>query len=139
MAFYNGHACLKTRLFFSDRHGSPILRCPSRTMKTPVESEIYSINRIQLLLSEKRTSLSVMRTGIAIFALPLSVFSVLIATSKYYDAATVWHLLALVSLLNFTLIGLGVFLIVRSLLRMHHYDQAIAEIKLRHEALRQLP
>ncbi len=37
------------------------------------------LGEIQLLLAEKRTALSVMRTGIAIFALPLSVLSVLIA------------------------------------------------------------
>jgi len=42
------------------------------------------INEVQLLLSEKRTSLSTLRTGIAIFAFPLSVLSVLIATSRHY-------------------------------------------------------
>jgi hypothetical protein len=36
---------------------------------------------IQVLLAEKRTPLASLRTGIAIFALPLSVLSVLIATS----------------------------------------------------------
>jgi uncharacterized membrane protein YkgB len=43
------------------------------------------INEVQLVLAEKRTSLAAMRTGIAVFALPLSVLSVLVATSKYYD------------------------------------------------------
>src|SRR5436190_20338458 len=36
---------------------------------------------IQLLLAEKRTALASLRTGIAVFALPLSVLSALIATS----------------------------------------------------------
>ena len=40
------------------------------------------LGEIQVLLSEKRTALSSMRTGIAVFALPLSVLSVLIATSR---------------------------------------------------------
>lgn len=40
------------------------------------------INEVQLLLAEKRTTLASMRAGIAVFALPLSVLSVLIATSK---------------------------------------------------------
>jgi hypothetical protein len=44
-----------------------------------------------LLLSEKRTALSTMRTGIAIFAFPLSVLSVLIATSNAYELAKVMH------------------------------------------------
>ena len=39
------------------------------------------LNEVQLLLAEKRTSLSAMRIGIAVFAFPLSVLSVLIATS----------------------------------------------------------
>lgn len=45
----------------------------------------HIINELQLVLSEKRTALSVLRTGIAIFALPLSVVTVLVATSRYYD------------------------------------------------------
>ena len=40
---------------------------------------------IQVLLAEKRTALASLRTGIAVFALPLSVLSVLIATSRYYN------------------------------------------------------
>ena len=43
------------------------------------------LGEIQVLLAEKRTALSSLRTGIAIFALPLSVLSVLIATSRYYN------------------------------------------------------
>src|SRR5881296_2993719 len=38
---------------------------------------------IQVLLAEKRTALASLRTGIAVFALPLSVLSALIATSRY--------------------------------------------------------
>ena len=40
---------------------------------------------IQVLLAEKRTPLPSLRTGIAVFALPLSVLSALIATSRYYS------------------------------------------------------
>jgi hypothetical protein len=47
------------------------------------------LGEIQVLLSEKRTALSSMRTGIAVFALPLSVLSVLIATSRYYSIGKV--------------------------------------------------
>jgi uncharacterized membrane protein YkgB len=40
---------------------------------------------VQVLLAEKRTALAGLRTGIAVFALPLSVLSALIATSRYYS------------------------------------------------------
>ena len=50
-------------------------------MSPEQQNDILSINKVQLLLSEKRTALSVMRTGIAVLALPLSIFSALIARS----------------------------------------------------------
>ena len=48
-----------------------------------------AISSIQLLLAEKRTSLALMRTGVAMLAIPLSVLSLLITTSKYYEALNV--------------------------------------------------
>jgi len=48
-----------------------------------------AVNEIQLLLAEKSIHLALMRTGIAVLTLPLSVLSLLIATSKYYNAVDV--------------------------------------------------
>ena len=107
-------------------------------MKNTTQSDILSINQVQLLLSEKRTSLSVMRTGIAMLALPLSIFSALIATSKYYEITHVWPLLALVSSINLLLIAFAAYLIIRSLLRKHRYDQAPPDIKREQEAMKKL-
>jgi uncharacterized membrane protein YidH (DUF202 family) len=94
-----------------------------------------AINEVQLILAEKRTSLAVMRTGIAVLALPLSVMSVLIATEKYYNVFNVLHLLIPLGLLCVTLIILGGYLIIRSLMRMHHYDDLIQEIKTQHSVI----
>lgn len=105
-------------------------------MKT--QNEILSINQVQLLLAEKRTALSVMRTGLAVLALPLSIFSALIATSKFYDTGHVWLPLTLVSLINLALIGLAAYLIIRSLMRMHRYDTHIRSIKKAHPTLKDL-
>ena len=76
-----------------------------------------------------------MRTGIAVLALPLSVMSLLIATSKYYDVLRVVHFLIPLGLLNLGLVVLGVYLITRSILRMRHYDRLIREIKLKYEII----
>jgi len=103
--------------------------------KTEITSIV--INEVQLLLAEKRTSLSVMRTGIAVLALPLSVISVLIATSKYYDALRVVHFLIPLGVLNLALTVLGVYLIIRSIIRMRHYERLIHEIKLKHSVIRE--
>jgi len=96
------------------------------------------LTEIQLLLSEKRTAMSVMRTGIAIFALPLSVLSVLIATSRLYDLFHVRYLLVPLLLLNLGLIGLAVYLIVHSIRRIRHYDRLIMEFKRKHSTLSDL-
>ena len=98
-------------------------------------SESIVINEVQLLLAEKRTSLSVMRTGIAVLVLPLSVLSLLIATSKYYDIFHVMNMFIPLMVINAILILLGSFLIVRSFLKMRHYDSLIQKLKKKHSAV----
>ena len=89
------------------------------------------LGEIQVLLSEKRTALSSMRTGIAVFALPLSVLSVLIATSRYYSIGKVMPLL----LLNLGLVVLGTRLVFHSIGRLHHYDRLIRELTQKYRSL----
>jgi uncharacterized membrane protein YidH (DUF202 family) len=101
-------------------------------------TDSIAINEVQLILAEKRTSLAVMRTGIAVLALPLSVMSVLIATSKYYDVLHVLHFLVPLGVLNLVLIVFGAYLIVRSSIRMKHYDRFINEIKRKHSIIGEL-
>ena len=98
-------------------------------MVTEQQNDILSINQVQLLLAEKRTALAIMRTGIAVFALPLSIFQCADCDIEWYEAVDVWPLLVLVSLMNISLIIFSVYLITRSLRRMHQYDQLIADIK----------
>ena len=93
------------------------------------------IGEVQLLLAEKRTSLATMRTGIAVFALPITVISVLIATSKYYDFVHVMHLLLPLLFLCGSLALLGTYLIIRSIIRLHHHDKHILEIKRRQSTI----
>ena len=101
----------------------------------PKNIDSLAINEVQLILAEKRTSLALMRTGIAVLALPLSVMSVLIATSKYYDILHVVHFLVPLGILNLALTILGAYLIVHSIIRMRHYDWLIHQIKLKHSVV----
>jgi hypothetical protein len=96
------------------------------------------LNEVQLLLSEKRTALSTLRTGIAIFAFPLSVLSVLIATSHAYELREVMHWLVPLLLINVGLTALAVYLIMRAFRRIHHYDRVINELKRKHSKLVEL-
>nr|WP_150107514.1 hypothetical protein [Pedosphaera parvula] len=101
--------------------------------KSEVDSSIF--NEIQLILAEKRTALSTLRSGIAVFALPLSVLSVLIATSRLYNILHVMSLLVPLLLLNFGLVVLGTFLVTNSLLRLRRLDRLIETIKKEHSAI----
>jgi len=71
-----------------------------------------------------------MRTGIAMLVLPLSVMSLLIATSRYYDFLHVLYFLVALGVVNLALIILGGYMIVRAIIRIHNYDRLIHEIKL---------
>ena len=93
------------------------------------------LGEVQVLLSEKRTALSIMRTGIAVFALPLSVLSVLIATSRYYSIGKVMPLLMPLVLLNLGLVVLGTWLVFHSIGRLHHYDRRIRELTQKYRSL----
>ena len=87
------------------------------------------INEVQLILAEKRTSLAAMRTGIAVFSLPLSVLSVLVATSRYYDITSVLPFLIPLLTISAALVVLGTYLVVRSAIRIHRYDDLITGFK----------
>jgi uncharacterized membrane protein YidH (DUF202 family) len=95
-------------------------------------------NEAQLILAEKRTSLSALRTGIAVFAFPLSVLSVLIATSKSYEVRAVLHWLVPLVLLNLGLTVLGVYLITRAVLHLRRYDRLLEQLKRKNKRLAEL-
>ena len=80
----------------------------------PSQLDSLILGEIQVLLSEKRTALSTMRSRIAVFALPLSVLSVLIATSPNYNIGHVMPLLVPLLFLNLGLVVLGSWPVFRS-------------------------
>ena len=99
------------------------------------DHESLIINEVQLLLAEKRTSLASMRTGIAVLILPLSVMSLLIATSRYYDAVHVMPLIIPVIVICAALTLLGSYLIVRAIINLRHHDQHILSLKRKHSKI----
>lgn len=86
-------------------------------------------SEVQLLLAEKRTSLSTLRTGIAVFALPVSVLGLLVATSRYYDPMQAMEFLLPLLGLCTLLALLGAYLIIHSLRHIRHQNRLIRRIK----------
>ena len=107
------------------------------SMETDGLSKLDNVifGEIQVLLAEKRTALAAMRTGIAVFALPLSVLSALIATSRYYSLEKVMPLLLPLLLLNLGLVLLGTWLVFRSIKRIRHFEHRIKELSEKYRSL----
>jgi uncharacterized membrane protein YidH (DUF202 family) len=99
------------------------------------KNESVDISRIQLILAEKRTTLAVMRTGIGVFTLPLSVTTVLVATSHYYNFLETYHILVPLLGICAGLIVLGIYLVHRSVRRIRKQDAMIHSIKRQDPAL----
>jgi uncharacterized membrane protein YidH (DUF202 family) len=113
----------------------PQVRAETGPQAIPADSEraeeSVDIGRIQLLLAEKRTALAALRTGLAIFTLPLSVTTVLVTTSRFYNFMENLHFLIPLLLLCIILVVTGTYLIVVSLLRFRHQSEQIRKIKVK--------
>jgi len=94
-----------------------------------MDDHIGKLENINLLLAEKRTSLAVLRTAIALFTLPLSVLTILTATSRYYNPLESLHLFLPLLFISFMLIIIGVYLIFRSFRKIKKIDLRIDQLK----------
>lgn len=103
--------------------------------KTKIVSDTIIINEVQLILAEKRTSLSAMRTGIAVSAMPLTVLSFLLVTSKYYEIQHAISLFVTVIVISTALSILGTYLIIRAMIKIHRYDKMIKKLKQKHSVI----
>ena len=99
--------------------------------------EMANMQRLQLLFAEQRTSLAVLRTGIAIFTLPLSVLTVLIATSKFYEIREIIHFLIPTVVILIGLIALAIWMIYRAWKTIMRIRHIIDPLKSRDECLRE--
>ncbi len=95
-------------------------------------------NEAQFLLAEKRTQLATLRTGLAVLAVPLSLETFLIVTSRYYHAdQNVW-ILVLVHAVCLLLLGLGAYLIGRGLKRLRRCGSALTQLRRKNVILTEL-
>lgn len=102
------------------------------------DNKNFLLEEIQLILAEKRTSLSIMRTGIAVITLPLSVLTILVVTSKYYR---IFEIITLFISLVILCVGLtiwGIYLIIKASRNIRHYDAMIRKLKLDDSRLREI-
>ena len=98
----------------------------------------FVVTKVELLLSEKMAMLAMLRTGIAVFTLPFSVLTVLIATSKFYEFSDVSALLLIVYCLCALLAAVGGYLVFKSIKNIHALDRKIESLKEHHKFMNEL-
>lgn len=77
-----------------------------------------------------------MRTGLAVLALPVSVFSVLVVISRYYDPMGVIYLLLPLLGLCAALTVLGSYLIIKSIRCITRLNEVVSGLKNQTDNLR---
>jgi uncharacterized membrane protein YidH (DUF202 family) len=97
--------------------------------------ECICMSQAQLILAEKRTSLSSLRTGMAVMAIPISVLSLLIVTSQYYSILDVLALLVPLMVITALLVLLGGYLIIRAIIKIYRYDIMLSKLKQKSSSL----
>jgi hypothetical protein len=90
---------------------------------------------VQLLLAEKRTSLAVMRTGVSMGLVPLSITTLLVTLSRFYDWLANLHFLVPMYAVLTCLTVLSLYLVGRSVRRIHTIDGQIETLRRSHPAL----
>lgn len=96
------------------------------------------LNEVQLMLAEKRTAFSLLRTGVTVTLVPLSLWTVLVATSQLWNPFRVMWLLVPVMAFALALFALGVYLVVHALNHIHHVDLVLQGLRKRDTLLEDL-
>lgn len=96
------------------------------------------ISEMQLLLAENRTDMALLRTGIALFGLPLSVLGLLVATSHYWDFSDAHVLFIVLVVVCAFLAIMAIYLILIAIRRIRGHHRIMQKIKLQDKALAQL-
>lgn len=87
------------------------------------------MSEVQLLLAEKRTSFALLRTGVTVSLIPVSIWTVLVTTSRLWNPFDVMWLLAPVMIVAVALFGLGNYLVVHALIHLRHCDRTLAGLR----------
>ena len=102
---------------------------PQREKREIAVDHRLVMSEVQLLLAEKRTSFALLRTGVTVAVLPLSIWSVLIATSRLWSIWDVWWLVIPLLIVATGLFFLGAYLIVHSLHHLAHTDRVLVGLR----------
>lgn len=106
-----------------------LVKTPTSEKRSMRVDQQLLMSEVQLLLAEKRTTFALMRTGITVALLPLSIWTVLVATSRLWNVWEVlWLLIPLVAVAG-ALFLLGCYLIVHAMHNLAHTDRVLLGLR----------
>lgn len=106
-----------------------LVEAPKKEKKEMQVDHRLVMSEVQLLLAEKRTSFALMRTGVTVSLVPLSLASVLIATSAFWSVWDVWWLLIPLAFVGLVFLALGAFLIFHAMEHLAHTDRVLMGLR----------
>jgi hypothetical protein len=106
-----------------------IVETPKKIKKEIKLDQALLMSEVQLLLAEKRTSFALLRTGVSVSLVPLSMWTVLVATSKLYDPFSVLWLLIPIMAIAIALFTLGIYLVVHAFQHIRHADLTLHALR----------
>lgn len=96
------------------------------------------MGEVQLMLAEKRTAFALLRTGVSVALVPLSLWTVLVATSRLWNVFDVLWMLVPLMIVALALFGLGAYLVAHALSHLRHVDRVLAGLRQRDTLLEDL-
>lgn len=106
-----------------------LARAPTAEKRAMAVDHKLVMSEVQLLLAEKRTSFALLRTGITVALLPLSIWTVLLATSKLWNVWDVLWLLIPLLIVAGGIACLGAYLILHALSHLAHTDRVLLGLR----------
>lgn len=80
-------------------------------------------------LADKRTVLAYLRTGIAVLMLPMSIVTILIATSSQYEISEVLTMLSIMIIISGILIVVGVTMVVQAFRQLSAVNRKLRSLE----------
>lgn len=98
--------------------------------KSTQQSEMRtSLALIRTIDAEKRTHLAELRTGIGILTIPMSLLTILIATSNYYSVDSVLSFIVGLAIGIVVLASVGAYLVIQALQKLRKNEKLRASCK----------
>lgn len=106
-----------------------VAQAPTEAKKAIAIDQKLLMSEVQLLLAEKRTAFALLRTGVTVSLVPLSLWTVLVATSRLYNVFDVMWLLLPLMAIAVGLFALGLYLVYHALQHIRHIERVMDGLK----------